>query len=51
MAIAVGTPEEVAAEPASHTGAFLAELVAPAPAAGRAPGKRRKPRTKLAAAA
>ena len=26
MAIAAGTPEEVAAEPASHTGRFLAEL-------------------------
>jgi len=30
MAIAVGTPEEVAAEPASHTGRFLAEILAPA---------------------
>jgi excinuclease ABC subunit A len=29
MVIAAGTPEEVAAEPASHTGAFLAELLAP----------------------
>jgi excinuclease ABC subunit A len=29
MAIAVGTPEEVAAEPASHTGAFLAEILTP----------------------
>jgi excinuclease ABC subunit A len=29
MAIAVGTPEEVAAEPASHTGRFLAELLTP----------------------
>src|SRR5262245_29847993 len=28
MAIAVGTPEEVAAEPASHTGRFLAHLLA-----------------------
>jgi len=27
MAIAVGTPEEVAAEPSSHTGQFLAELL------------------------
>ena len=27
LAIAVGTPEEVAAEPASHTGRFLAELL------------------------
>jgi excinuclease ABC subunit A len=32
MAIAVGTPEEVAAEPSSHTGRFLAELLTPAPA-------------------
>jgi excinuclease ABC subunit A len=30
MAIAVGTPEEVAAEPQSHTGQFLAELLTPA---------------------
>jgi excinuclease ABC subunit A len=30
MPVAVGTPEEVAAEPASHTGAFLAELLTPA---------------------
>jgi excinuclease ABC subunit A len=31
LAIAVGTPEEVAAELASHTGQFLAELLTPAP--------------------
>jgi len=31
MVIAAGTPEEVAAESASHTGAFLAELLAPKP--------------------
>jgi excinuclease ABC subunit A len=30
MAIAVGTPEEVAAEPQSYTGQFLAELLTPA---------------------
>ena len=30
MVIAAGTPEEVAAEPASHTGRFLAELLSPA---------------------
>ncbi|HEV3033147.1 MAG TPA: excinuclease ABC subunit UvrA [Solirubrobacteraceae bacterium] len=30
LAIAVGTPEEVAAEPQSHTGQFLAELLEPA---------------------
>jgi excinuclease ABC subunit A len=29
MAIAVGTPEEVAAEPASYTGRFLAEILTP----------------------
>ena len=34
MAIAVGTPEEVAAEPASHTGRFLAEILTPARSAG-----------------
>jgi excinuclease ABC subunit A len=51
LAIAVGTPEEVAAEPASHTGAFLAELLTPAakPAKPRKP--RKKPAQKLAAAA
>jgi excinuclease ABC subunit A len=53
LAIAVGTPEEVAAEPASHTGRFLAELLTPATkrAAGAKPGKgvQRKRRTKVAA--
>jgi hypothetical protein len=39
----------VAAEPASHTGAFLAELVEPATAASRRPARKR--RAKLAAAA
>ncbi|HEV7529831.1 MAG TPA: excinuclease ABC subunit UvrA [Solirubrobacteraceae bacterium] len=29
MAIAAGTPEEVAAEPSSHTGQFLAEILTP----------------------
>jgi excinuclease ABC subunit A len=29
MVIAAGTPEEVAAEPASHTGRFLAEILTP----------------------
>jgi len=29
MAIAAGTPEEVAAEPGSHTGQFLAEILTP----------------------
>ena len=32
LAIAQGTPEEVAAEPASHTGTFLAEVLARRPA-------------------
>jgi excinuclease ABC subunit A len=49
MPIAVGTPEEVAAEPASHTGQFLAELLTPA--AKRAKKPARKRRAKLAAAA
>ena len=48
MAIAVGTPEEVAAEPASHTGHFLAELLEPAPSRnGATPGgapRRRRPK-------
>jgi excinuclease ABC subunit A len=35
MAIAVGTPEEVAAEPASHTGQFLASMLTPAVSGGR----------------
>ncbi len=47
LVVASGTPEEVAAEPGSHTGQFLAELL-PAPSATRAPRKRR---AKLAAAA
>jgi excinuclease ABC subunit A len=52
LAIAVGTPEEVAAEPASHTGQFLAELLTPAPerAKGAKPAKsvQRKRRAKVA---
>ncbi len=53
LAIAVGTPEEVAAEPTSHTGQFLAELLTPAsaPAGGAKPGRKppRKRRAKVAA--
>ena len=53
LAIAVGTPEEVAAEPASHTGQFLAELLTPVPrrAKGAKPAKsvQRKRRAKVAA--
>ncbi len=48
LAIATGTPEEVAAVPESHTGQFLAELVEPAAKVRAAPRKRR---AKLAAAA
>ncbi len=53
--IAQGTPEQVAAEPISHTGAFLAELLTPAPAGaakkprGKGAAKRKSPRTKVAA--
>jgi excinuclease ABC subunit A len=52
LAVAVGTPEEVAAEPASHTGRFLAQILAPAvrrggAKAGKAPQRRR--RTKVIA--
>jgi excinuclease ABC subunit A len=52
MAIAVGTPEEVAAEPQSHTGLFLAELLTPAVRrrtvnTGKGPGRKR--RAKVAA--
>jgi excinuclease ABC subunit A len=51
MVIAAGTPEEVAAEPASHTGRFLAELLldpgrsegAGASRNGKAPRASRKP--------
>jgi len=48
MAIAVGTPEEVAAEPASHTGAFLAELLTPT-VRRASPGGKPKRRAKVAA--
>ncbi|HEY3829590.1 MAG TPA: excinuclease ABC subunit UvrA [Solirubrobacteraceae bacterium] len=52
MLIAAGTPEEVAAEPASHTGRFLAELLPGAGAAsnGKAPRKAKKPRASRAKA-
>ena len=51
MAIAVGTPEEVAAEPASHTGSFLAELLEPTRSRnGAKPGSApRRRRAKVAA--
>jgi excinuclease ABC subunit A len=41
MVIAAGTPEEVAAEPASHTGHFLAELLPAAAASGNGARGRR----------
>jgi excinuclease ABC subunit A len=42
--VATGTPEEVAAIPASYTGRFLTRLVTPArPPARRAPQRRREP--------
>ena len=47
MAIAVGTPEEVAAEPGSHTGQFLAELLTPVVKRSKArSGKRRRPQAR-----
>ena len=39
--LAAGTPEELAAEPASATGQFLAGLVTPKPGRRRAPARRR----------
>ncbi len=52
LVVAAGTPEEVAAEPASHTGQFLAGLLAAgASSNGAGPRKapKRKPRAKVAA--
>jgi excinuclease ABC subunit A len=52
MVIAAGTPEEVAAEPASHTGGFLAELLPAAGASANGAGPRgAKPRRRRAKAA
>ncbi len=52
LAIATGTPEEVAVEPGSHTGQFLAEILTPVAGRGArakgASGKRRS-RARLAA--
>jgi excinuclease ABC subunit A len=53
--IAQGTPEQVAGEPSSHTGEFLAELLTPAPKGatkkprGKGAASKRKPRAKVAA--
>jgi hypothetical protein len=45
MVTAAGTPEEVAAEPPSHTGAFLARTLTPALKRGAASaGKTRRRR-------
>ena len=54
MVIAAGTPEEVAAEPASYTGRFLAEMLVPAAKrtgakTGSGRGAQRKRRAKVAA--
>jgi excinuclease ABC subunit A len=49
LAIAVGTPEEVAAEPTSHTGQFLAELLTPTLARGKGSKDGKAPRRKRAA--
>jgi excinuclease ABC subunit A len=49
MAVATGTPEEVAADPASHTGRFLSELLTPTIRAKKPPARER--RAKAAAAA
>jgi excinuclease ABC subunit A len=52
LVIAAGTPEEVAAEPASHTGQFLAEILGDVNATKRAAAKpraTRKRRSKVAA--
>jgi excinuclease ABC subunit A len=50
LVIAAGTPEEVAAEPASHTGAFLARTLTPAlkrgASAGKAPRRRKAAKVK-----
>jgi excinuclease ABC subunit A len=46
--VATGTPEQVAAEPLSHTGRFLASLVTPA--APKARRGRAKPEPVAAAA-
>jgi excinuclease ABC subunit A len=49
MAIAVGTPEEVAAEPQSYTGQFLAELLTPSVRRRTTNTGKAKRRAKLAA--
>ncbi|WP_207843593.1 excinuclease ABC subunit UvrA [Williamsia soli] len=47
--VAEGTPEDVAAEPASHTGRFLADILTPAEAATPVKAKRKAPARKTVA--
>jgi len=47
LVVAEGTPEQIAAASASHTGAFLAPLVAPAPTAKRSRPRRSAAKAKL----
>jgi excinuclease ABC subunit A len=51
LAIATGTPEEVAAEPGSHTGRFLSRVLTPAARPGKRASRNgaRRSRAKLAA--
>src|SRR5581483_2190352 len=49
--IAQGTPEEVAAEPGSHTGHFLSGVLGESPRAPARPRRRSAPRRRVAAAA
>jgi excinuclease ABC subunit A len=51
LAIATGTPEEVAAEPTSYTGRFLAELVQPAGVSAARVSRGRRKGARLATAA
>jgi excinuclease ABC subunit A len=52
LAIATGTPEEVAAEPASHTGRFLSGILTPvAKSAGTRSGESAKPKRRAKVAA
>ena len=48
LQVAVGTPEEVAAEPASHTGRFLAQMLTSQGANGAVKVRRGRSRTRAA---
>jgi excinuclease ABC subunit A len=48
LAIALGTPEEVAAEPASYTGRFLARLLTPEASSRKADRRGDAPRRRAA---